>query len=70
MSYLLRPEIHFEITIWPPRISYRRGVWHAFGRRSRRLKYLPIPLKSDIHLGWATTRDGARNLGEGWGERP
>jgi hypothetical protein len=67
--YTVRPEIRLEIEIWPPRIICRRGVWHAFGRTSRRLKYLPFPLKSDVLLGRATTFDGARNLGRGWDER-
>lgn len=67
--YLLRPEIQFTIEVWPPRLRWRSGVWHAYGRTSRWGKYLPIPLKGDVPLGKATTKEGARNLGKGWDER-
>jgi hypothetical protein len=67
--YTLRPEPYLEVSIWPPKIIYRRTVWHAFGRTTRWGKYLPFPLKSDVFLGRATTFEGARNLGRGWDER-
>ncbi len=67
--YLLRPELRFEIAIWPPAVRCRFGVWHVFGRASRWGKYLPVPLKGDVFLGKATAKEGARNLGRAWDER-